>query len=83
MVLKKFTAVLAFCTMALSLSAGQVTVNRLNYTIGEGRTGNHQVLHRSLHLLDDVRVSSKARTLSELGYPHGWDSRSWSDRLRD
>jgi hypothetical protein len=33
MVLKKITAVLAFCTMVLSLSAGQVTVNRLNYTI--------------------------------------------------
>jgi hypothetical protein len=27
------TAVLAFCTMALPLSAGQATVNRLNYTI--------------------------------------------------
>ena len=34
-------------------------------------------------LLDEVRVSSKSRTLRELGYPADRDSRSWSDRLRE
>jgi hypothetical protein len=34
-------------------------------------------------LLDAVRVSNKARTLQELGYPADWSSRSWSDRLRE
>jgi hypothetical protein len=33
--------------------------------------------------LDEVRVSSRARTLQELGYPGDWSSRSWSDRLRE
>ena len=34
-------------------------------------------------LLDEVHVSSKPRTLQELGYPADWDRRSWSDRLRE
>jgi hypothetical protein len=34
-------------------------------------------------LLDEVRVSNKARTLQEMGYPADNDSRSWSDRLRE
>lgn len=34
-------------------------------------------------VLDAVRISSKARTLQELGYPVDWNSRSWSDRLRE
>jgi hypothetical protein len=34
-------------------------------------------------LLDEVRVSNKARTLQEMGYPTNSDHRSWSDRLRE
>ena len=34
-------------------------------------------------LLDEVRISSRARTLEEMGYPADSSSRSWSDRLRE
>jgi hypothetical protein len=34
-------------------------------------------------LLDEVRISSTARTLEEMGYPADSSSRSWSDRLRE
>jgi len=34
-------------------------------------------------LIDALRVSSKARTLQEMGYPQDYDPTSWSRRLRD
>jgi hypothetical protein len=40
------------------------------------KLGNAQIL------IDALRVSKKARTLREMGYPEGYDSRSWARRLR-
>jgi hypothetical protein len=41
------------------------------------KLGNAQIL------IDAVRVTSKPRTPQEMGYPEGYDSTSWSRRLRE
>ena len=34
-------------------------------------------------LIDALRISGKARTLQQMGYPQGYDATSWSRRLRE